>query len=207
LFVFFCAWLVAATVGSLWLLDYSTRPGAAEPSPPSWPDDTTLVRSVKRATLVTFVHPQCPCSRATLGELSRILVGAGDRVDAQVVVVRPSGMDDSLVHGFLWKEANSMPGVLVVEDPGGREARRFGARTSGHVVLYGPEGDLRFSGGITPGRDHFGDSVGRTAILAELSSNRSEQASAPVFGCGLFDQPPEGGDAVCSDLTLPDPIR
>jgi hypothetical protein len=60
--------------------------------------------------------------------------------------------------------------------------------------LYGPGGDLLFSGGITAARGHSGDNCGRSTIISLLTE---ETANAPVragpaqtfvFGCPLFDR-------------------
>jgi hypothetical protein len=75
----------------------------------------------------------------------------------------------------------------MVHDHDGVEARRFGAATSGQVILYDARGTLLFSGGITPARGHSGDSTGRDAILALLIDGSSEASETPVFGCSLFD--------------------
>ncbi len=65
-------------------------------------------------------------------------------------------------------------------------ARRFGAETSGHVILYGPDGKLKFSGGITRSRGDIGDNTGRRALHDLLAERSSAFASNPIFGCPLF---------------------
>jgi hypothetical protein len=82
--------------------------------------------------------------------------------------------------------ARSLPETEVLVDPDGREALRFGARTSGHVVLYGVDGSLQFSGGITDGRGHAGDSEGGQTLLAWLRDGVAERRTAPVYGCPLL---------------------
>ncbi len=68
----------------------------------------------------------------------------------------------------------------------GDEARRFGAATSGHVMLYDAAGRLHFSGGITPARGHEGDSLGRDAVIDLIEAYRSAgRRCSPVFGCPL----------------------
>ena len=77
----------------------------------------------------------------------------------------------------------------VVLDPDGREARRFGVKGSGHVLLYEPSGDLVFSGGITPSRGHEGDNPGRSAVIDLINGGRAAVHRTPVFGCPLLDDP------------------
>ena len=68
-----------------------------------------------------------------------------------------------------------------------REATRFGALTSGHVLLYGADAALLFSGGITASRGHVGENPGRSAIVTLLSGQRPERGRTPTFGCLLPD--------------------
>lgn len=90
--------------------------------------------------------------------------------------------------------AASIPGVTVRADTDGAEARRFGARTSRHVVLYDSAGGVLFRGGITSLRGHAGDNAGATAIIALLKGERANAAESPVFGCPWFDDGPECGE-------------
>jgi hypothetical protein len=65
------------------------------------------------------------------------------------------------------------------------EARRFGARTSGQVVVYDPTGGLRFSGGITMARGHRGNNAGQQIVDMLVHGGRTERTTTPVFGCEL----------------------
>jgi hypothetical protein len=76
----------------------------------------------------------------------------------------------------------------MVRDRGGVEAKRFGARTSGEVLLYSAVGRLLFFGGITGSRGHEGDNYGLTSLASFLTATPSESAvtaGSPVFGCAL----------------------
>ena len=55
------------------------------------------------------------------------------------------------------------------------------------TFVYGPEGDLLFSGGITPARGEIGSSAGRTRVLEVLRQNLPAQGPTAVFGCPLAD--------------------
>jgi hypothetical protein len=87
----------------------------------------------------------------------------------------------------------------VVWDEGGAEARRFGATTSGHAVLYSPDGRLLFRGGLTGARGHAGDNANLDALAAVLDGAPSPHINVPVFGCPLFELPSttEGACNVC----------
>ena len=55
----------------------------------------------------------------------------------------------------LRRSVAAIPSVMVLSDVDGAEARRFGAETSGHTLLFDRDGRLLFSGGITVYLDHF----------------------------------------------------
>jgi hypothetical protein len=80
--------------------------------------------------------------------------------------------------------------VTVLRDDGGVEAARFGAHTSGAVLLYDAGGKLAFNGGITLARGHAGDSPGAERIAALVSGGVPALAAAPVFGCALEEGAP-----------------
>jgi hypothetical protein len=136
------------------------------------------------------VHPHCPCSRATIGELAELMTHCQGRLGTTVLVLQPAGMSDAWVHTDLWSSAAAIPGVTVLADGEGREARRFGAATSGQSLLYSTDGRLLFAGGITESRGHSGDNAGRTAIeslvLGPETRATREHAATPVYGCPLF---------------------
>ena len=168
------------------LLRFEASPGPSAGPARHWPQTTRITRSDRPALLV-FVHPKCPCTRATLAELDRVLARIGDRADAHVLFVRPRGVAAGWERSDLWAIANAIPGVRVDIDEHGAEAKRFGAVTSGHTFLYGPDGRLEFSGGITAARGHAGDNAGEDAIVSVLAAGTSDQANTSVFGCALLN--------------------
>jgi hypothetical protein len=72
----------------------------------------------------------------------------------------------------------------VWTDQAAREARRFGAETSGHTLLYDGAGQLVFAGGVTAARGHGGPNEGRASVLAWLKAYPAS-ARTPVFGCPM----------------------
>lgn len=178
------AWLLLLGVG-FWLLGrYGNTPGQAPAPPPRWPHDSALPPPASRPVLLLFAHPRCPCTRATLDELAGILEKHGARLTAHVLFFRPAG--GGWRETDLWRQAAALP-VSVRWDDDGYEARRFGARTSGHVLLFAADGGLRFSGGITPSRGHVGPSAGRNALLALLGGGDPSPAHTDTFGCPLWN--------------------
>jgi hypothetical protein len=179
-------WLLVVGIGSSLLIGYENKVGDVGRPPSEWPSDSAIGRAPGRPTLVMMVHPQCPCSRASISELARLMVSIQGRVNANVLFVRPKGFADGWERTNLWTSAVMTPGVSVSADNEGVEARRFASQTSGQVVLYGADGHLLFSGGVTVARGHSGDSTGRNAIVALLTGNGSAVEQTPVFGCPLF---------------------
>ena len=185
-FAAIAVWLVSVATGFGLLWKYKSTPGA----PPlaletRWPAASRIERDPQHATLLMFVHPRCPCTRASVAELSRLMGRLSGQLAARVVFVRPQGVEDDWERGELWARAASIPGAAAVLDKGGAEAERFDARTSGQVLLYDPAGRLVFSGGITPSRGHEGDSFGQRRIVSLIETGSADRADSPVFGCAL----------------------
>ena len=178
-------WVAGVGTGLKILWSYENAPGPRALAPAAFPADTRVERPHDRPLLIVALHPQCPCSRATVAELARLVAHAAEPADIHALIVAAPGLDERLVHSDLWTAAAAIPGVQVVRDDG-TEARRFGARVSGQVLAYDAAGALRFSGGLTGSRGHEGDNAGRTALEAMLAG-RPHAATAYVFGCLLFD--------------------
>jgi hypothetical protein len=164
---------------------YAAGPGDPGAPPAHWPAGAAVPLDGRRTTVLIFLHPRCPCSRAGLGELADVLGRCGDRVSARAVVFQPGHDRERWFPLDLRAALAEIPGLEVGMDDGGAEARRFGVATSGHVLLYGPRGDLIFSGGITPGRGERGDNVGRAVLLGRIMGAGRERTEHPVFGCPL----------------------
>lgn len=77
-------------------------------------------------------------------------------------------------------------GARSVQDPGGAEAGRWGARASGAVAAYDGAGRLVASGGLTASRGHVSRSATAEAVARWLAGEPAAAgvANSPVFGCG-----------------------
>jgi hypothetical protein len=181
-------WLLMICTGLGLLWSYGGTSGVAAAAPGQWPADSRVSRAADRATLVMLAHPRCPCTRASLGELARLMAQAHGRVTAYVIFVKPAEFPDGWEKTDLLVGASAIPGVTVVRDDGGVEAGRFRAATSGQTMLYDANGKLIFSGGITSARGHEGDNAGRAAVVSLLGADGAGQEATPVFGCPLFAQ-------------------
>lgn len=185
-------WATAAVGGTLYVQKYKRTPG--DPGTPAthWPQGTVLAASGAKHNLVMLIHPKCACSRASLSELSRLLTSLPGRLNAKVVVVKPPGVPADFAQSSSVEQARSLPSTEVIIDEGGLESARFGGATSGHTLLYSPSGELLFSGGITPQRDHQGDSIGRQSIIDLVLGSATEKTdkTSNVYGCELSDPTP-----------------
>jgi hypothetical protein len=176
-------WMAGAAAVLLAIEQYKARPGAAGATPLHAPAPPA---AANRPWLRMFVHPRCPCTRASVTELRNLLAAAPADVYAEVVLVLPSGAPDDWRDAPIAAAAAAIPGVVVRCDEGGAEADRFGVQTSGHVLLYGADSRLQFTGGITRSRGHQGDSTGSRALAALLRHERAAETQHPVFGCRLI---------------------
>lgn len=181
-------WSILLLAGFGRLLTYSSVPGPEAPAQPVWPAEARWIRHPERATLVLFLHPQCPCSAATLSELERMLPQLGGRADIHLSFVLPAARTADWARAQLWRRAERFPGVELSVDEGGREAERFGARTSGETYLYAPSGQLLFRGGITSARGHEGDSAGKSAVLAYFRGQPVPVSGTRTFGCAIHSR-------------------
>jgi hypothetical protein len=180
-------WGAGLVAGFGAFLRYSATAGAPAHAPARWPETSHIALVTGRATLLMFVHPRCPCSRASVAELERLMARVGDRVTAHVLFMKPAGTGpDWQTSAPLWDRVRAIPGVDATWDDEGREAARFVAATSGQTVVYDEHGLLQFEGGITGSRGHEGDNLGRSRIVSLLTSRGiADSRGTAVFGCAL----------------------
>jgi len=152
----------------------------------SFPVHSAIPLAQDKPTLVLFMHPYCPCSRASLHELDQLLAETPNKLSVNLVFTIPKDMPPGWEQEDLWKSAIKMSGVRVMRDQEGVEAQQFGVKGSGHALLYDPSGKLLFSGGITPSRGHEGDNPGRSAIVSFVLHGHALVTHTPVFGCSLL---------------------
>jgi hypothetical protein len=174
----------ALCLAAVW--SYKATPGRMERACSAWPADSEMAPSRDLPTLVLFLHPRCPCSRASVEELAAILTAAPGAAAVHVALYRPGNQPLAWATTDVWSSVSKFPGVSVRFDVDAVEARRFGAATSGHALLFDRHGRLEFSGGITGVRGHEGINPGRQAVIDLLHSKGPALAAAPVFGCPIF---------------------
>jgi len=172
-------------------MSYESTPGKVGVVSNSWPKESTLHLAVDRPTLVMAVHPQCPCTQASVAELAEVVAQTQNKARVIVLFYAPQsvgGANGDWMNTSLHRAVAQIPGVNVVPDVDGIEARRFGAETSGHTFLFDSKGGLLFNGGITASRGHSGENVGENNIVSLINNQATNQTRTLVFGCSLHER-------------------
>lgn len=182
-------WAVAIVsgIGLMFAYDYQARPTDSARAKIESEADGVLSPIAGRSTLLFFAHPKCPCTRASVEELAKLMSECPEIVAYGVVVI-PSGVGADFGRGAAVDALKGVPNIRIIEDKGSLLANKYNAHTSGQTLFYDREGKLVFNGGITFARGHVGDNQGRTKIvsLAKHTPGFTDKAqSTPVFGCGL----------------------
>lgn len=186
LFVLGSLWILAIAFGLTAIMQYQFAPGQAATPPERWPPQSAIRLSNDKPTLVMLAHPQCPCTQASLSELSRLISAQQGKVNASVLFLKPKSLpQDWAEKTSLHSYAAQIPGVAVIDDVDGMEAKRFHGFTSGQTFIYDRNGKLLYSGGITSARGQIGESAGFRSLVTTLETPPSQARSALVFGCPL----------------------
>lgn len=189
-------WSAAVLYGFNRLYLYEAGAGKMVSTVPEvWPSSSAMQGPGDRPLLLMFAHPQCPCTRASIHELEKMMAPLYGRIQTTVLFARPSGFTDAQVKDGLWKNAEKIPGVHVFVDEGNKEASLFRSHTSGEAYLYGADGKLLFHGGITSARGHEGDNAGSRAVQDWILKGKALKKQNHVFGCSLGDRVSRKGNA------------
>lgn len=180
-------WLLAICIGLPILMKYEYTPGKAAVPPKLWPKDSQLHLASDRATLVMVAHSQCPCTKASIDELAELAARRGSKLKIYVLFLSPDSVPADWNKKDLFISAQAIPGVIVLKDAEGREAKKFNSVTSGQTLVYSPQKDLLFAGGITPARGQIGDNFGLDTIIKTLDGRAPILKAPPVFGCPLIN--------------------
>ena len=109
--VFFGAlWLASVGFGMRVLLKYDNTPGRSAEVTESFPAESALFLASDRPTLVMLAHPRCPCTRASVGELAKIMAELQGKVKAYVLFTKPVGSDAAWNDTGLWRSVAEIPG-------------------------------------------------------------------------------------------------
>jgi hypothetical protein len=156
--------------------------------PDRWPASSSLTLDGQRDTLALFIHPRCPCSRATVAELERLqsLVSPEALPAIRVVASEPRDADGRWSSSPLTLRASRLPNATVERDPGGVESALFAVRVSGTVLLFDQHGERLYAGGVTMARGHDGHNAGLQAVVDLLSDRPVRSTIIPPFGCTIY---------------------
>src|SRR6266853_1595711 len=83
-------WLAAVALGMRLILIYDFTPGLQAKHLSTWAPNTSLKLAPSKATLILIAHPRCPCTRASIAELARIMARVQTRVEANVLFYKPA---------------------------------------------------------------------------------------------------------------------
>lgn len=156
---------------------------AGEKSAP--PRDESFAADPGEWRLVMAIHPRCPCTRASLAELGRLLADL-DALTCDIYIDVPSDIPGSWTDTDTVRLARELPRTTLHLDPLGEVAVGLGIHTSGGVVLYDSTGEPCFFGGLTSSRSHEGDNLGTLAVHELLRGQTPTVTQRPVFGCSLL---------------------
>lgn len=184
-------WLAIVGTGFSLLMNYENTPGKTLSLSQVWPEHSRIQPDKRKPTLVMLVHPQCPCSRASVSELAELIDKFKGQVKVYMLFYKPSGFDANWGKTDLWSSAKRIQGATLVEDINGEEAKRFHANISGQILFYNHRKQLLFNGGITSARGQTGESAGRAALEKLLTKGQPWHLELPVFGCPIISLKPE----------------
>ncbi|HYV37200.1 MAG TPA: hypothetical protein VE988_15950 [Gemmataceae bacterium] len=178
-------WSVVLGAGFWLLVKYKSTAGENGSVQSQWPKDSRIAQVPQCFNIVVALHPHCPCSRATVTELANILARSKENVHVHALIYRPSSSPEGWEESEIVHSAKKLPGVSIHLDKDSVEGNRFGALTSGHVLLFGANGSLLFNGGITSSRGHQGETPAHEALWSLLKGDSSPLSTTPVYGCPL----------------------
>jgi hypothetical protein len=130
--------------------------------------------------VVMIIHPDCPCTGASVRLFQRLLSGAKSPIPARLFVVAYGEPDHDVAHEPYAKAVPAARASWITPE---EAKRRFGAYTSGHTVAY-LHGKPVFSGGLTSGRGVESSSDSQID-LKNFLAGKPVKADRQVFGCAL----------------------
>src|SRR5437660_10078569 len=103
-------WAGAAIVGGRAMLKYESTPGKVGSVSQWWPADSPIQPADDRPTLVMFAQPQCPCTRASVAELAKLVERIESKARVYVIFYTPRAIGSVLDDTTLSREASALPG-------------------------------------------------------------------------------------------------
>src|SRR3954470_1075599 len=112
-------WLGLIAAGYAWLLRYGFAPGRIASAPKIVPPSVAPSNYAGHAQIFLALHPRCPCSRATVKELAKILSRIPETINTTVLLYKPANEGESWLQSSLLDECVN---CRVLSDPDGRLA-------------------------------------------------------------------------------------
>lgn len=181
-------WSGSALAGYLYIFRYESKPATLASAARHWPEGSGLNHMAGAFELVMVVHPRCPCTRASVAELNKLLLRFQGKLRAHALVLKPFETSEAWGQTEISARLAQMPYLETVKDYRGATAERFGALISGETLLYGPTGTLLFDGGLTAFRGHEGPSLGQTLLSSMVAGSETGFHQTKVFGCSIKDK-------------------
>lgn len=140
--------------------------------------------------ILIAVHPQCPCTQNTLGELKSILSHATEAYQLTALAFTPEeNISPELQQQWLATSNidffRNLPQSNIVVDANGEFARQLDLPTSGTITVIDVDGKTIFRGGITGSRSCVIDNPGSIAVRNILSGKIVSPTTTPIFGCSI----------------------
>jgi len=128
------------------------------------------------------VHPRCPCTRASLAELARLLAKGPRGSHLHFLVWRGATLPADWEKDGVNEIAARFPAATIYVDDNGREAARFGTATSGPIWSFMARIAVCCSAaGITESRGHEGGNPSQDALLARSAGGERRNCAQHPF--------------------------
>lgn len=143
----------------------------------------TLNLNPDQLSVLVFIHPECPCTPASLRTLSRLVDECTADFDLQILVA--SYGDTNSLQSTNARLAEAIPKATVQPDPNGTIAQSLDAHVSGTICVVAPNNNLLYLGGLTNSRGC--ETIGpHFQIIKQVIQNRwSAAVTTSVYGCDL----------------------
>ena len=186
-FILISVWLIAISTGLYFLYQYQNKNGELGTSSSHWIESSNIHFEENKNNVLMFLHPYCPCSRASLNELAKILSHKIKPSTVKIILAKPESKDSNWVYESpLYKITKELNFQSLI-DKNSHESKLFEAKTSGLVLIFNKDKKLMFRGGITDSRGHEGDNKGAQKALTILQSISSQSLEEFfVFGCEIY---------------------
>ena len=144
---------------------------------------------INTKNIFVFIHSECPCTEASLDELSRLYTRLNDDhssdLNSYFIFSMPEGFHQDIKKSQLWQKASKFKNSELYIDHGAILVKQLNINTSGYL-LYFDSSVLKYCGGITQSRSHRGSNKGLNHLYKLLNQDSYKFYQFPTFGCALY---------------------